>query len=315
MVLSPRRQLLKEPDRGSYLLFIDESERDRQESHYEVLAGVATRDRNLWELVRKVQRAELECFGRRYTPDNREAKAKALLKRKTFRLAGQLHTIDPRERRELARGCLEQGSTASMRQLTALGQAKLEFVRSVLELCASCQVRAFASIVPRDAPRPASSSRERTSWQNHSRTALRAQPPYNGHPDCRPDRLHCIVRVAAGLDEGAQPTRARRLRSAGVEAAARNSTRGSRLPEFPGNSRPPALGAARDATGMRGAQKKEKAKPVSRQSLHRKVMVAASGSQVRARRRRRRGVEVVASSSPEARPGPDRWGRRAEQCP
>lgn len=156
LVLSLRRQVLKELDRLSYLLFIDESGRDRKESHYEVLAGVAIRDRNLWELVRKVQRAELECFGRRYTPDNREAKAKALLKRKTFRLAGQLHTIDPRERRELARGCLDQGSTASMRQLTGLGQAKLEFVRSVLELCASCQVRAFASIVPRDAPRPAS---------------------------------------------------------------------------------------------------------------------------------------------------------------
>jgi hypothetical protein len=140
----------------SYLLFIDESGGDRRESHYEVLAGVAIRDRKLWELVRKVQQAEIECFGQRYTPDDREAKAKTLLKRKTFRLAGQLPAIEPKERRELARGCLVEGSTASLLQLTALGQAKLEFVRVVLALCASCEVRAFASIVPQNAPRPAS---------------------------------------------------------------------------------------------------------------------------------------------------------------
>jgi hypothetical protein len=138
----------------SYLLFIDESGVDRQESPYEVLAGVAIHDRKLWDLIRRVQKAELECFGRRYAPEERETKAKALLKKKTFRLAAQLPAIEPKERKNLACSCLNEGSTATRQQLTALGQAKLDFVRQVLQLCASCQVKAFASIIPRGAPRP-----------------------------------------------------------------------------------------------------------------------------------------------------------------
>jgi Protein of unknown function (DUF3800) len=140
----------------AYLLFIDESGGDREESHYEVLAGVAIRDRQLWDLVHKVQQAEVRCFGQRYTPADREAKAKVLLKRKTFRLANQLPPIEPGERRELARGCLRDGGSASRQQLTALAQAKLDFVKTVLDLCATCHVKAFASIVPRVAPRPTS---------------------------------------------------------------------------------------------------------------------------------------------------------------
>jgi hypothetical protein len=140
----------------SYLLFIDESGIDRRESPHEVLAGVAIHDRKLWHLIRNVQKIEIDCFGQRYTPEDKEAKAKALLKKKTFRLANQLPAIDPKERKALACACLNKGSTASLWQLTALGQAKLHFVQLVLELCASCQVKAFASIVPREAPRPGS---------------------------------------------------------------------------------------------------------------------------------------------------------------
>jgi hypothetical protein len=140
----------------SYLLFLDESGVDRRESPYEVLAGVAIQDRKLWDLIRKAQQAEVECFGQRYTPEDREAKAKTLLKKKTFRLARQLNPIDPGERRDLAGACLSDGSAASMRQLTALAQAKLDYVRRVLKLCAHCEVKAFASIVPQEAPRPES---------------------------------------------------------------------------------------------------------------------------------------------------------------
>lgn len=138
----------------SYLLFIDESGVDQRESPYEVLAGVAIRDRKLWELIRKVQQAELAHFGQRYAPNEREVKAKILLKRKTFRLAGQLPRIDPGERTDLARECLNNGGVATRRQLAALAQAKLDFVRVVLRLCGQCGVRLFASIVPQEAQRP-----------------------------------------------------------------------------------------------------------------------------------------------------------------
>jgi hypothetical protein len=121
----------------SYLLFIDESGVDRRESPYEVLAGVAIHDRQLWGLIRKMQGAEIACFGKRYTSDEGEAKGKSLLKRKTFRLAAQLPQIPLEERANLARECLERGASAGKRELTALSQAKLGFVERVLALCAT----------------------------------------------------------------------------------------------------------------------------------------------------------------------------------
>jgi hypothetical protein len=138
----------------SYLLFIDESGVDRRESPYEVLAGVAIHDRKLWGLIRKLQATEIECFGKRYTSEDGEAKGKALLKRKTFRLAAQLPVIPLKERSDLARECLERGDSAGKRQLTALSQAKLAFVERALALCAEHKVSVFATIVPREAPRP-----------------------------------------------------------------------------------------------------------------------------------------------------------------
>jgi hypothetical protein len=91
-----------------------------------------------------------------------ELKGKKLLKAKTFRQARQQAGLDPEERAALARACLEKGdrtkgtqeSLVTRRELTALAQAKIAFVERVLELCGQCGVKAFASIVPRDAPRP-----------------------------------------------------------------------------------------------------------------------------------------------------------------
>jgi len=65
----------------AYFLFIDESGQDRRESPYEVLAGVAIEDRDLWNLVQNIQAVEISHFGVRYSGDSRELKAKKLLKR------------------------------------------------------------------------------------------------------------------------------------------------------------------------------------------------------------------------------------------
>ena len=93
----------------AYLLFIDESGQDHQESPYEVLAGMAVEDRDLWNLVKAIQEAELRCFGCRYTAGRQELKGKKLLKRKTFRLAAQMPPFPDEERREFARACLNEG--------------------------------------------------------------------------------------------------------------------------------------------------------------------------------------------------------------
>lgn len=131
----------------AYLLFVDESGHDHRQSPYEVLAGIAVHDTQLWDWVCAIQDAELEIFGVRISEDRRELKAKALLKRKTFRLAAQLGAIPAAERAVLATAAFTDGTLVTREQLTALAQAKLAFVARVLELCGRYGVRCFASIV------------------------------------------------------------------------------------------------------------------------------------------------------------------------
>ncbi len=138
----------------SYMLFLDESGHDLRQSPYEVLAGVAVEDRDLWNLICQVQDAEKEIFGTRVSDGLLELKGKKLLKAKTFRLARQMSNFPEDERKRLARACLEDGASATRKQLTALAQAKLAFVSRLLTLCSHYRVKAFASIVDRDAPRP-----------------------------------------------------------------------------------------------------------------------------------------------------------------
>ncbi|MDX2040998.1 MAG: DUF3800 domain-containing protein [Acidobacteriota bacterium] len=138
----------------SFFLFIDESGQDRRSSPYEVLAGIAIEDRDLWNLITAIQKAEIEYFGRRYSKEQHELKAKKILKSKVFRHAVQLPPFAPEQRRELAQQCLDEGARAGRNQLTALAQAKIEFVKQVLLLCARFRCKAFASITSRIAPRP-----------------------------------------------------------------------------------------------------------------------------------------------------------------
>lgn len=138
----------------SHILFIDESGQDRGESSYEVLAGIAIKDRDLWNLICRVQDAELVFFGRRVSDGLLELKGKKLLKRKTFKRAAQMNPIQADERRDLARALLENGAAATREQITALAQAKLAFVSHLLSLCAQFRAKAFASIVDKDSPRP-----------------------------------------------------------------------------------------------------------------------------------------------------------------
>jgi hypothetical protein len=127
---------------------MDESGSDHQESPYEVLAGLALEDSSAWNLI-TIQKTEEELFGRRISAGTSELKGKELLKKKTFRFAGQMPAIDVVERRQLAATLLNEGDIASAesrparvtkRQLTAFGQAKVAFVNRVLELCAQHRV-------------------------------------------------------------------------------------------------------------------------------------------------------------------------------
>jgi hypothetical protein len=143
-------------------MFVDESGQDGKDSPYEVLAGVAVKDSELWNLVQRIHSLERDTFGMRISEGPLELKAKKILKRKTFRLAGQGSAMDPDIRRELTHSCLLKGQSSDQgirqsvtrKELTALGQAKIAFVASLLELCSQHRVHVFASIVAHSSERP-----------------------------------------------------------------------------------------------------------------------------------------------------------------
>lgn len=131
----------------AYFLFVDESGQDQQESPYEVLAGITVEDKKLWPLILDLQKTEIEVFGRRYSADISELKAKKILKKKTFNLASRCAPMMHDERRTLSAECLSDGASATPKHLAALAQSKMLFVRKILNLCKQYDCHVFASVV------------------------------------------------------------------------------------------------------------------------------------------------------------------------
>lgn len=139
----------------SWTLFVDESGQDQRQSPYEVLAGVAIEDRQIWPLICQISDAQQLFFGMRlFEAYGYEAKAKELLKKKTFKHAGQMDQIDNGERVRLAKEILDDGTAVSRLRLTALAQAKINYCKFVLELTRRHGGKVFATMVPQSAPRP-----------------------------------------------------------------------------------------------------------------------------------------------------------------
>lgn len=135
------------------LLFLDESGQDQRESPYEVLAGVAIEDKQLWPLIKAIQELEVRYFGQRYAAMDREMKAKKLLKRKTFRHAAQAAPMQHPARTELAQRCLADGPSATREELTALAQAKIAFCAAILQATIDAGGVVLAAMIPKSAPR------------------------------------------------------------------------------------------------------------------------------------------------------------------
>ncbi|KAF5029455.1 hypothetical protein DSECCO2_648450 [anaerobic digester metagenome] len=130
----------------AYFFFTDESGTDHQDSFYEVLCGVAIEDRDLWNLISRLKNLEEHILGIRYGNQTREIKGKKFLKKKVFKQAASFPPIPPEERAVLSKQCIESGTTATRKQMAALSQAKLEYVRKLLEICAQYRLKIFASI-------------------------------------------------------------------------------------------------------------------------------------------------------------------------
>ena len=137
----------------AWFLFIDESGHDRGESPYEVLAGIAIRDRALRNVIHQLHEAEVHWFGRRYSDGHRELKGKRLLKSKVYRHRALSVHVATADIPLLARAALDDGHRATPQMLKALAIAKHNYVDSVFEICSRHECRAFASIVEIDAPK------------------------------------------------------------------------------------------------------------------------------------------------------------------
>ena len=146
------------------LFFIDESGHDHGEAPYEVLAAVAIRERDLWNLIQAIRNAEVEFFGLHMAEVGLELKGRKLLKRKIIRFAGEGPQMEPDERRKLAQNLLKKGWQRSQgetvedvkfNELVAYGQAVAAFTRRVFELAARYKAKTFAGIVGVNAPRHA----------------------------------------------------------------------------------------------------------------------------------------------------------------
>jgi len=138
-----------------WFLFVDESGQDGRNSPYEVLAGVAVEDRELWRLIQALKESQEAHFGiRLFDAYGAEAKGQKLLRKKTFKLAGQKPALSAADRTALANAALTNGEAVHGDQLTALGQAKLAYVADALRLCRKHKTVAFASIIPNDIVRP-----------------------------------------------------------------------------------------------------------------------------------------------------------------
>jgi hypothetical protein len=135
----------------AWFLFVDESGHDRVASPYEVLAGVAIEDRDLWNLVNAVHSSEISNFGRRYSDGRRELKGTKILKSKVFHHAALNVDVPEDEIRRLAKQALDHGAAATVAHLKALALAKLRYVRDLFDICARFRCKAFASIVEIDA--------------------------------------------------------------------------------------------------------------------------------------------------------------------
>ncbi len=131
----------------AYFFFIDESGIERKDSPYEVLCGISIHDGDLWQIVSRLKSLEEQILGTRYGSSEREVKGRKFLKWKVFRHAKMVEILPEPERTILSKECIENGSRATKRHMAALAQAKLTYVKKLLELCALLyRVKIFASI-------------------------------------------------------------------------------------------------------------------------------------------------------------------------
>lgn len=144
------------------LFFLDESGTDHKNAPYEILAGVAIQEQNMWPLIQEFRGLERYHFGILLNEAKIELKGSTFLKNKNFRFAGQDESIPIKLRTPLVKSFLQKNLQSKsgynpkylQNEFTAFGQASIDFIRDIYKLSAQKNLKVFASIVPINVPKP-----------------------------------------------------------------------------------------------------------------------------------------------------------------
>jgi hypothetical protein len=134
------------------LYFIDESGSDLRQTPCKVIAGIAVAEEKIWDLVTKAIELKKQILGMQII-DEWEPKGSSLLKSKNFKLASQSDKIIFNERFQLLQNFYTKNKlkrAVTREELTAFGQACIDYVENVLGLCSQYDIRVFESVFPRD---------------------------------------------------------------------------------------------------------------------------------------------------------------------
>ncbi|MGC8560805.1 MAG: DUF3800 domain-containing protein [Phycisphaerae bacterium] len=141
----------------SWMLFLDESGHDHNNTPYEVRGGFAIHASKIWPFIQAVQTLEQSLFGGHLRDHGLEIKGCKLLQPRCFEWAAQGDPMDNATRRKHALNFLNNGKQNRQPrrdEFTAYGQASLLMAERVLELLFSHEASIFASVIPRDAKPP-----------------------------------------------------------------------------------------------------------------------------------------------------------------
>ncbi len=130
-------------------LFIEEPGDHQLTLPYGVLAGLAVEDRVIWQLARKLKRAEIDFFGSRLVDFYSLFNIETILDIEADQIASSSIDLDAAERLRLVRECAGLSPLQlSNIQSFALAQSRFLFCKHALEILLDYDVKGFATLIP-----------------------------------------------------------------------------------------------------------------------------------------------------------------------
>ena len=130
-------------------LFIEEPGDHQLTLPYGVLAGLAVEDRVIWQLARKLKRAEIDFFGSRLVNFCSLFTIESILDIEADQIASSSIDLDAAERLQLVRECAGLNPLQlSTKHSFALTQSRFLFCKHALEILLDYNVKGFATLIP-----------------------------------------------------------------------------------------------------------------------------------------------------------------------